>query len=525
MGSSAELDHNTLFGNTYGIAVFEKNAGDGGGHANVNNTIISKSDEAALFADDLSIASISYSLSDTDELEDNNNLFANPEFVNAAILNLELSPSSPCIDAGDPNSPLDPDGSITDIGALFTFQPTTVSDIIINEINYNSGDSCSVADWVELYNKNASSSIDVSGWTLKSGVGSFKIPDNMIIQANSFLVLCQDTMNFQMHHPSIPAIGNFSFGLNNGGAELKLLDKDDLIVNIVIYDDTFPWPVGADGYCNTLELYDAHLDNSLPFSWHSSFMNNGTPGASNSIQSPISDLHINELMAKNDDVISDEAGEFDDWIELYNGGTSAVNFGGLFLTDNFNRKLKWRIPRTNTEETILEAGEYKLLWMDDDMKQGLLHSNFKLSASGEELALVQFNLTDTIFLDSVSFGVQTNTSTYGQYEDGMGNWQYMKPTPKTTNELFNTNTADIGQIINSIKVFPNPTSTLLKLSISPEISMSRIDIINTNGQLINSINDIQNHRQGIDISKLQSGAYFLKVHTEHGFLLSKFIVE
>ncbi len=525
MGSFADLDHNTFFGNTYGIAVFEKNAGDGGGHTIVKNTIISQSDKKALLTDDLSMATISYSLSDTDELEDNNNLFTNPEFVNAAILNLELQDSSPCIDAGDPNSPLDPDNTITDIGALFTFQPTTVSDIIINEINYNSGEDCAVADWVELYNKNASLPIDVSGWTLKSGMGNFKIPDNVIIQANSFLVLCEDTLNFQMHHPDVTAIGNFSFGLNNGGAELKLLDKDDLITNIVIYNDEFPWPIGADGYCNTLELYDDQLDNSLPFSWHSSFVNNGTPGASNSIQSPIADLYINELMAKNEEVISDEAGEFDDWIELYNGSANAINLGGLFLTDNLDRKLKWRIPRTNTEETILEAGEYKLLWMDDDIEQGLLHANFRLNASGEELALVQFSSNDTIVLDSISFGVQSSTSTYGQYEDGMGNWQYMKPTPNTTNELFATNTADIGPIINSIKVFPNPTSTILMVKLKPEISMSSIDMFNANGQLINSIVDINKHRKTIDISNLQTGTYLLRIHTDIGFFVNKFIVE
>ena len=41
-----------------------------------------------------------------------------PEFVNADELNYNLEVTSPCIDAGDPESPLDPDGSFADMGAL-----------------------------------------------------------------------------------------------------------------------------------------------------------------------------------------------------------------------------------------------------------------------------------------------------------------------------------------------------------------------------------------------------------------------
>jgi len=40
-------------------------------------------------------------------------------------------------------------------------------------------------------------------------------------------------------------------------------------------------------------------------------------------------LVINEFMASNSDSIQDPQGEFDDWIEIYNFGTNAIDTGGM----------------------------------------------------------------------------------------------------------------------------------------------------------------------------------------------------
>lgn len=47
------------------------------------------------------------------------NIFLDPQFIDANGHDYNLSAGSPCIDAGDPDSPLDPDGSTSDIGALY----------------------------------------------------------------------------------------------------------------------------------------------------------------------------------------------------------------------------------------------------------------------------------------------------------------------------------------------------------------------------------------------------------------------
>jgi len=50
------------------------------------------------------------------------NIDAYPMFVDTATGDFNLLTGSPCIDAGDPGSPLDPDGTIADIGAFYYHQ-------------------------------------------------------------------------------------------------------------------------------------------------------------------------------------------------------------------------------------------------------------------------------------------------------------------------------------------------------------------------------------------------------------------
>ena len=61
----------------------------------------------------------------TPNLPGTGNISSNPQFMNPASGNFNLQGGSPCIDAGNPNSPLDPDGTIADMGALFFDQNFT----------------------------------------------------------------------------------------------------------------------------------------------------------------------------------------------------------------------------------------------------------------------------------------------------------------------------------------------------------------------------------------------------------------
>jgi hypothetical protein len=55
-------------------------------------------------------------------------------------------------------------------------------------------------------------------------------------------------------------------------------------------------------------------------------------------------LVINEISPSNDSVVKDEDGDSPDWIELYNGGSSAVSLGGYCISDNIGQPAKWVFP-------------------------------------------------------------------------------------------------------------------------------------------------------------------------------------
>jgi len=58
--------------------------------------------------------------------EGQGNIDEDPIFVDPIMGDFHLQGNSPCIDAGDPNSPLDPDSTIADIGAYYYDQSTSI---------------------------------------------------------------------------------------------------------------------------------------------------------------------------------------------------------------------------------------------------------------------------------------------------------------------------------------------------------------------------------------------------------------
>ncbi len=98
------------------------------------------------------------------------------------------------------------------------------------------------------------------------------------------------------------------------------------------------------------------------------------------------DVVISEFMAVNQETIADEDGDFSDWLELANVGVGSVNLDGWYLTDNASSLRKWACPGVT-----LGAGEYLLIFAsgkDRTDPAGELHTNFRLAASGEYLAVI-----------------------------------------------------------------------------------------------------------------------------------------
>ncbi len=153
-------------------------------------------------------------------------------------------------------------------------------------------------------------------------------------------------------------------------------------------------------------------------------------------------LFINEILASNSNVNADENGEYDDWVELYNGTATPVDVGGMYLTDNLTNLNKWQIPANQPSMTTIAPYSYLLIWCDDQATQGPLHAPFKLSASGEEVALVATNGVSIV--DSHIFGGQSSNTSLGREGDGQYNWViFANPTPNAANGGVGSTIADM----------------------------------------------------------------------------------
>ena len=151
----------------------------------------------------------------------------------------------------------------------------------------------------------------------------------------------------------------------------------------------------------------------------------------------IPELKINEFLAATDQCCDDGYGEMEDFIEIFNPGTENVDIGGLWITDNLSDVSNWeQIPTTDPSITTVAAGGHIVIWADKDQSsQGILHTDdIKLSAGGEQIGIIFISGTDTVFVDSLTFGAQTDDISYGRYPDGSDNWIYFDPpSPGTTN--------------------------------------------------------------------------------------------
>ena len=143
-------------------------------------------------------------------------------------------------------------------------------------------------------------------------------------------------------------------------------------------------------------------------------------------------LFINEFLASNDASVTEENGEFDDWIEIFNAGTTPVNIGGMYISDKASDLTAWQIPDRAPDSTTIEPGSFLLLWADKQTDQGVLHVDIKLSGDGEQIVLTAPNGTSVI--DSLTFGAQTTDVSVGRQPDGSDNWvSFITPTPGSSN--------------------------------------------------------------------------------------------
>jgi hypothetical protein len=141
--------------------------------------------------------------------------------------------------------------------------------LTISEVNYNPSETMDAGEWVEFWNYSNSFPVDISGWyfTDEEHAHRYSFPENTILNANSGIVVANDTLKFKTIYPNISPLGNFDFSLGNSGDAIRLYNPNDSLIAQVVYDDSTPWPTGADGTGKTLELKAPNMPLGYATSW------------------------------------------------------------------------------------------------------------------------------------------------------------------------------------------------------------------------------------------------------------------
>ncbi|MCC5917874.1 MAG: CotH kinase family protein [Cryomorphaceae bacterium] len=142
-------------------------------------------------------------------------------------------------------------------------------------------------------------------------------------------------------------------------------------------------------------------------------------------------IYINEILAANQEGITDLDGDREDWIEIYNGSNIDIFLGGWHLSDRDNNLRMWKLPDTTT----LKAGAYLLIWASgkDTIYGEEMHTNFRISREGEPILLTN---ADGNLIDRYPPVSLLPDQSYGRVPDG-GNGMHVfyTPTPGVSNQI------------------------------------------------------------------------------------------
>jgi hypothetical protein len=136
-------------------------------------------------------------------------------------------------------------------------------------------------------------------------------------------------------------------------------------------------------------------------------------------------LYINEFVTKGS-MNANEYGTNEDWIEIYNPQNIAITLAAdsWYISDNGQTNpYKYKLP-----QLTIPAKGYLVIWCDGLNKvDNQIHTNFNLSAAGEDLILYYHpsSLTSGINVDQSAYSIHTiDGASEGRYPDGGPQWQF-----------------------------------------------------------------------------------------------------
>ncbi len=284
--------------------------------------------------------------------------------------------------------------------------------VVFSEIFYDTPGTDADEEWVELYN-NSSRTVDLSNWTIvdNNGTGyTYTFPAGATMRPNSHLTVAMTQAGFNaLYGFDADLYGSLPF-LNNGGDTLLLLDADSNEV------DAVAWEGGAsqgipDGWGSTSNPWAStgstivRIDDTVDTDTYEDW-SYATDGGNPQTQVSPGNILFSEIFY---DTLGNESVE--EWFELYNGSTYAVDISGWTITDNNGTGSSFTIP----DGTVIEAGTY--LTIADDQTGFTALYGYDADIYGNIPALN--NSGDTLILYDLDGGVKDFVAWEGGASSGI----------------------------------------------------------------------------------------------------------
>jgi hypothetical protein len=126
----------------------------------------------------------------------------------------------------------------------------------------------------------------------------------------------------------------------------------------------------------------------------------------------------------------DDAGDYPDWIEIYNTSNRVVSLDGLYVTDDLDEPTKFAI----TDGLTIQPRSYVIFYADNDPEQGGFHLDFRLNRQGEAFGI--FGALGTVAIDTVEWDNVPVGLGYGRWPNGNGEFTFLYcTTPAADNRL------------------------------------------------------------------------------------------
>jgi CotH kinase protein/Lamin Tail Domain len=143
-------------------------------------------------------------------------------------------------------------------------------------------------------------------------------------------------------------------------------------------------------------------------------------------------LVVNEVISTNQSTFP-QAGEYHDWIEIFNTTNAAINISGYHLTDDPANKTKHKLPVSAS--LVVPSNGYLMLFANSTPNLGANHLNFGLSSDGEQVLL--YDPAGTTLVDSLVFPKLKADVSFGKLPNGERKY-FFPATPNLINNAANS---------------------------------------------------------------------------------------